>query len=33
LIPGDTQVCSYEGLGTLNNTLIAEKPSTATSSR
>ena len=33
LIPGDTQVCSYEGLGTLSNTLIAEKPSNATSSR
>jgi len=24
LIPGDQQVCSYEGLGTLNNELVAE---------
>ena len=24
LMAGDTQVCSYEGLGTLTNTLIAE---------
>jgi 2-keto-4-pentenoate hydratase/2-oxohepta-3-ene-1,7-dioic acid hydratase in catechol pathway len=33
LIPGDTQVCSYEGLGTLTNTLIAEgtRPTTTSS--
>ncbi|MBI4888421.1 MAG: fumarylacetoacetate hydrolase family protein [Acidobacteria bacterium] len=33
LIPGDVQVCSYEGLGTLTNTLVAEKPAVTTSSR
>ncbi|OFW04102.1 MAG: hypothetical protein A3I61_15605 [Acidobacteria bacterium RIFCSPLOWO2_02_FULL_68_18] len=34
LIPGDVQVCSYEGLGTLTNTLVAESsPRTTTSSR
>lgn len=34
LIPGDTQVCSYEGLGTLSNTLVAEDARrTTTSSR
>ena len=32
LMPGDTQVCSYEGLGTLSNTLIAE-PAPTTDSR
>ena len=32
--PGDVQVCSYQGLGTLTNTLIAEPaPRTTTSSR
>jgi 2-keto-4-pentenoate hydratase/2-oxohepta-3-ene-1,7-dioic acid hydratase in catechol pathway len=34
LIPGDVQVCSYQGLGTLTNTMIAEPaPRTTTSSR
>jgi 2-keto-4-pentenoate hydratase/2-oxohepta-3-ene-1,7-dioic acid hydratase in catechol pathway len=34
LIPGDTQVCSYQGLGTLSNTMIAEGAQrTTTSSR
>ena len=33
MIPGDVQVCSYEGLGTLTNTLIAEPARTTTSSR
>ena len=34
LIPGDAQVCSYEGLGTLTNTLIAEPAQrTTTNSR
>ena len=33
LIPGDVQVCSYEGLGTLTNTLIAEGASRTSSSR
>jgi 2-keto-4-pentenoate hydratase/2-oxohepta-3-ene-1,7-dioic acid hydratase in catechol pathway len=34
LMPGDIQVCSYEGLGTLTNTLIAEDSRrTTTSSR
>ena len=33
LIPGDVQVCSYEGLGTLTNTLTTEKPAVTTSSR
>ncbi len=33
LIPGDVQVCSYEGLGTLTNTLIADGAARTSSSR
>ena len=33
MIPGDTQVCSYQGLGTLSNTLIAEPAPRTTTSR
>jgi 2-keto-4-pentenoate hydratase/2-oxohepta-3-ene-1,7-dioic acid hydratase in catechol pathway len=34
LIPGDVQICSYEGLGTLTNTLVAEgAPRTSSASR
>src|SRR5687768_12813191 len=33
LMPGDVQVCSYEGLGTLTNTLISEGASRTSSSR
>ncbi len=32
LMPGDVQVCSYEGLGTLTNTLVAE-PAPTTDTR
>jgi len=33
LIPGDLQVCSYQGLGTLTNTMIAEGATRTSSSR
>jgi 2-keto-4-pentenoate hydratase/2-oxohepta-3-ene-1,7-dioic acid hydratase in catechol pathway len=33
LIPGDVQICSYEGLGTLTNTLVAEGPPRTSSLR
>ena len=33
LVPGDVQVCSYQGLGTLTNTLVADGASRTSSSR